>query len=252
MCDEWMRPIQLAISIEQFHQVPRNPAYKYEYFDGQAWISPRPRFFHGLLDLSVLGERPLDWVDPHTELRPLEPSGWDDLVDLFAAAFRQREPFAGLDENQLAQASRQCLERTRTGNDGPLIEAACFQAFRPEGKRAIGAILITLVPGGEPTEVDSYLWNEPVPPDLIERRLGRPHVTWIFVHPFMVSRGVGTTLLNSAGRALLRLGYRELASTFLLGNDSSMLWHWRNGFRLLTHPFSRRPPLDFLEKKPGE
>ena len=24
----------------------------------------------------------------------------------------------------------------------------------------------------------------------------------------------------------------RLASTFLLGNDSSTLWHWRNGFRL--------------------
>jgi hypothetical protein len=34
-----------------------------------------------------------------------------------------------------------------------------------------------------------------------------------------------------------------LASTFLLGNESSMLWHWRNGFQLLQYPGSRRRPL---------
>jgi hypothetical protein len=26
----------------------------------------------------------------------------------------------------------------------------------------------------------------------------------------------------------------------MLGNESSMLWHWRNGFRLLEHPGSIR------------
>jgi hypothetical protein len=26
----------------------------------------------------------------------------------------------------------------------------------------------------------------------------------------------------------------------MLGNHSSMLWHWRNGFRLLPYPASRR------------
>ena len=35
-------------------------------------------------------------------------------------------------------------------------------------------------------------------------------------------------------------GYKELASTFLLGNESSTLWHWRMGFRLLAYPGSMR------------
>jgi hypothetical protein len=29
------------------------------------------------------------------------------------------------------------------------------------------------------------------------------------------------------------MGYKELASTFLLGNDPSTLWHWANRFRVL-------------------
>ena len=32
----------------------------------------------------------------------------------------------------------------------------------------------------------------------------------------------------------------ELASTFLLGNESSTLWHWRAGFRCLPYPGSMR------------
>jgi hypothetical protein len=36
------------------------------------------------------------------------------------------------------------------------------------------------------------------------------------------------------------MGFTHLASTFLLGNDSSMLWHWRNGFQLAGYPGSRR------------
>jgi L-amino acid N-acyltransferase YncA len=51
---------------------------------------------------------------------------------------------------------------------------------------------------------------------------------------------MGTALLAAATRELLRLGYTELLSTFMLGNDSSMLWHWRNGFRLLAYPGSVR------------
>lgn len=244
MCDEWMQPVRLPMTIEQFRKLPRNAAYKYEYFEGQAWLSPRPRFFHALLDLSTLESRPLDWIDPKTTVRPLEPADWEGLVDLFRTAFHLRQPFGSLDEKELTQAARQCLERTRTGGDGPLVERACFQAFRPEGNRAVGAILITLIPGGDPTGWESYLWTEPAPPDWVERRLGRPHLTWIFVHPFLASRGVGTALLDTAGRALLSLGYRELASTFLMGNDSTVLWHWRSGFRLVTHPDSRRLPLD--------
>jgi hypothetical protein len=51
---------------------------------------------------------------------------------------------------------------------------------------------------------------------------------------------VGTALLTATGNALLDMGFNQLVTTFISGNDSSMLWHWRNGFRLLAHPNSRR------------
>ena len=51
MCDEWMPTIKLPLTPDQFHQLPRNPAYKYEYLDSQTYLSPRPRHYHALLDL---------------------------------------------------------------------------------------------------------------------------------------------------------------------------------------------------------
>ena len=45
----------------------------------------------------------------------------------------------------------------------------------------------------------------------------------------------------------LELGYNELVSSFILGNESSMLWHWRNGFDLLPYSGSRRKFREMLK-----
>ena len=61
-----------------------------------------------------------------------------------------------------------------------------------------------------------------------------PHLTWIFVNPWTARQGVGSALLDAVVRGLRSEGYDRLGSSFLLGNDSSTLWHWRNGFRLIS------------------
>ena len=58
--------------------------------------------------------------------------------------------------------------------------------------------------------------------------------------PLYAGNGTGTALLASAVNSLHRMGFKQLLTTFMLGNTSSMLWHWRNGFRLLPYPASRR------------
>jgi GNAT superfamily N-acetyltransferase len=240
MCDEWMQPLRLPISFDEFHKLPRNAAYKYEYFDGAAWLSPRPRFYHGVLDLVGLRTNPLDGVDSVVQLRPVQPADWEEMPRLFSAAFERHQPFGGLDDKARLAAARKSLHFTRTGGDGPWIEQASYQAFHPECQWAVGAILVTLLPQTDPSDWNAFHWRESPPEDCIARRLGRPHLTWILVHPFFAGQGVGTALLNGSAQALLDMGFSELATTFLSGNDSSMLWHWRNGFRLVTHPGSRR------------
>jgi hypothetical protein len=236
MCDQWMPIIELPVTMEQFHQLPRNPAYKYEYLNGKAHLSPRARHYHAVLDLE---RRP---VSEDVDIRQIKGNELMDLIPLFCGAFHCIQPYGSLDEATRERAARHAMERTHTGGDGPLIEQASFVAIdknkRP-GTR-IGAILVTLLPAGDPTDMDSYYWQEPPPGDCIAQRRGRPHLTWVFVSPLETGCGVGTALLTAAGNSLLAMGFSQLFTTFISGNDSSMLWHWRNGFHLLPYPGSRR------------
>jgi GNAT superfamily N-acetyltransferase len=240
MCDEWMPRLELPITFEQYRQLPRNAAYKYEYFQDAAWLNPRPRYFHALLELAPLAGQAPEGASRTVTLRPVQPADWEAMAPLFAAAFDRQQPFCGLDDERSITAARKSLEHTRTGGDGPWIEQASFLAVEGEDAAPAGGILLTLLPDSDPSSWDSYHWSEPPPPDALARKLGRPHLTWIFVSPLQAGQGIGTLLLSAAVRELLALGYTQLASTFLIGNDSSMLWHWRNGFRLLPYPGSWR------------
>ena len=235
MVEEWMPPLQLPLSSAEFVQLPRNAAFRYTYHEGLAWIHPRPRYYHALLSLPSLA------IDgpARVSLRRFGPRDWAPLTELFAEAFADHQPFAGQEKPARCVAAREALERTAEGGDGPWIERASFVAFDP-AHGILGAIMVTLLPPLDPTHWDSYSWEDPPPADCIERRLGRPHLTWIFVDPQRAGRGVGCALLRASATELVTMGYDELASTFMLGNESSMLWHWRAGFRLLSYPGSRR------------
>ncbi len=233
MCDDWMPTLTLPLTPEQFRQLPRNPAYAYEYLNDTAYLTPRARHYHALLDL-----RPRE-VSGEVATRPIRPDDFTDLPALFSGAFSRIQPFGSLDDLTRRQAAESCLKKTRTGGDGPWIERASFVALDEQGTR-LGAVFVTLLPLADPSSWQAYSWQEAPPPDAIARRLGRPHLTWIFVAPLRSGIGIGTALLAAAVNELLALGYKELLTTFLAGNDSSMLWHWRNGFRLLPHPGSRR------------
>jgi GNAT superfamily N-acetyltransferase len=236
MCDEWMPALQLGITIEQFHQLPRHAAYKYEYLDRQAFLTPRPRFYHALLDFDRVPAAPLP---REVTLQAVTEDHGSELVRIFAGAFARQQPYASLEADGRLEAARQALAKVQSGGDGPWIPEASFVAVEKE-VHPIGAIFITLLPDTDPSDWDSYHWREPPPQNWREQVLGRPHLTWVFVSPWHVGHGTGTALLGAAVAALRGIGYGRLASTFLVGNDSSMLWHWRNGFELQAYPGSRR------------
>ncbi len=234
MCDEWMPRLEFALSHEQFDQLPRHPAYRYDYYAGRAWLNPKTHYCHAMLDLTLA--RP--GARAEVQLWPITDADTDWMVELFAAAFANEQPFASRDEQVRRQAAQSCLSRTRSGGDGPWIDRASWAAWQ-DGE-PVGAILSTLLPLHDPTESDAYYWFERPPPEAIDRRLGRPHLTWIFVDPALAGVGVGTTLLDATVRSLLDMGYSEMLTTILMGNDSSLLWHWRNGFQLLASTGSKR------------
>lgn len=235
MIDSWMSRLELPLDAEQFRLLPRSAAFRYELYDGTAYINPRIRLYHARLDLE--DARFDDVAD--VPLRPLRADDWEALVPLFADAFAQHQPFIGVPPDERPAAARAALEQTRTGGDGALIERACFAVLGEDGG-VVGAILITLLPPGDPEDFDTYAWGGEVSPDAIDRCDGWPHLTWVFVSAERAGRGVGTALLEASARALRSMGFNDLLSTFLLGNEVSMLWHWRAGFQLLTYPGSPR------------
>jgi GNAT superfamily N-acetyltransferase len=232
MSDEWMPTIRLPMTKNAFVQLPRNSAYRYEYVGGEALLSPRPKHYHVSRRLKP---SPVPGI---VDFRPARMGDLGSLVLLFTSCFRHIQPFGSLDASTRERAARTALERTYGSGDGPLIAQASFVAWQRQD--AVGCVLITLLPGGDPSDLSSYQWQEAPPTDCIERRTGRPHLTWIFVEPQQAGHGIGSALLAISANSLLELGYTELLSTFMIGNDSSMLWHWRNGFRLLAHPQSPR------------
>jgi hypothetical protein len=242
MLDRWFFTVKLPLSSRQFHQLPQNPAYKYEYIEKSAWLTPRPKFYSARLVLPCPETAATDAIDtPESVLfRALTGRDWPQMSRVFAGSFQRIQPFASLSPRRRLDAARACLKHTRQGGDGPVIERVCHVAFNKETRRLVGAIIVTLIPLIDLDQFWSMQWKTPPPPDCIENQLGRPHLTWIFVGPFDAGRGVGTALLGHASRGLVELGYTELLSSFILGNTSSMLWHWRAGFELLPYIGSSR------------
>src|SRR5260221_7302596 len=133
MLDQWYRTLHVPMTIEQFHQLPRHPAYKYEYSEGQLWLSPKPRTFNALLELEP--RLALDTITVHGDpvaIRPMQAGDWPKFPRLFAVAFESVPPFASLSSSERLQAATQCLNQAKSGGDGPVIEPACFVAASPD------------------------------------------------------------------------------------------------------------------------
>ena len=156
MCDEWMTPVEFPISLEKFHQLPRHGAFKYEYVEGQAYLTPQARCFHAVLDLT-----PYQPQGPYPEQITVRSIVEDDMADLerlFAAAFDWQQPFGGLDMTRRKEAARVVLLKTRTGGDGPWIRQASFVAVNQQ-MLPVGAIFVTLLPEADPADWGSFHWR---------------------------------------------------------------------------------------------
>jgi GNAT superfamily N-acetyltransferase len=229
----------------KWERLPRHPAYKYEYLDGYALLTPRPKAVDAVLDLSAwTGPRPprrgwLVWPDV-VQIRKLVDSDWEALRAPFYSAFAAEEPFKSLSAVRARALADACLTHTRNSGDGDLLPDACFLAESDDDQPRPGihgAAIITLTRSRDALErlVDAFPAAEGI--ECV------PHLTWIFVRRLDKRKGVGTYLLDRAATELRQLGYKYLASTIPVGNDSSLLWHWKNEFRLLDGGFTNRVTL---------
>jgi len=245
MLNDFFQSLNFEFPWERFVALPRHPAYRYQYREGKASISGNPRYYHCVLPLNEQttarkepAGKSVSCFFSEFDLRRLHESDWKQFSPLFAAAFQQPPPLLQLTEAQRLSAAQALLERTRTGGDGPIVPEASWVFEDRDTGELLAAILITLVPVGDVSDFTHHSWAQAAPPNALETGWGQPHLTWIFVSPHKQRRSLGSLLLREAASALLRMGYPELVSTFLLGDHASMLWHWRNGFQLAGHPAS--------------
>ena len=110
MLDRWFSIIKLPVSLKQFHQLPQNPAYKYEYINKTAWISPRPKFYNARLALHPHCEPAPETVDAQEAIgfRRFEEADWARLTHLFAGAFSRLQPYASLSDRRRLESARAC------------------------------------------------------------------------------------------------------------------------------------------------
>ncbi len=237
MGDQWMIPRTIRISPCDLARVPLHPNWRFEAQpDGIfAHLLPRPRFGHALLALNR-------WRCPgpckRVDFRSWRESDSGDLVSLFVRAFSSLEPIAGLGDQERVAAAREALADAWRGAEGPVSRASVV-AVDSSGT-ALGAVMVTLLPGGNLDGPGAWRWHEPPPVDLEAIGGGLPHLTWIFVDPDIQHSGLGAALLARGVETLRSMGYSQLASTFLTGNHASALWHWRMGFELMSWPGSPR------------
>ena len=141
MLDRCFSMIKLPLSLRQFHQLPQNPAYKYEYIDKTAWLSPRPKFYSARLALrrDALSAPEMVDADESVVFRRFAEDDWPRLAPLFAGAFSRVQPFASLSDRRRLASARACLKFTHDGSDGPIIESACHVACGQEHERLRGS-----------------------------------------------------------------------------------------------------------------
>ena len=127
------RMIRIPMSVEMFHQLPPNGAYKYEYADGQTLISPQPHACELYLELDSFTAPERESYE-RWSVRQLAEDDWDELPNVAAAAFNRVAPYATFGDREIKEVMAEELQVTRSGDDGELVREACMVAEEPWGE----------------------------------------------------------------------------------------------------------------------
>ena len=235
---------KIPLAYEDLDRIPQMPGFKWEYSDGCLILSERMNCFHATLPVSrrearaELGEvRPLSAEYKGVRVRPLRDDDWPALPGLMRDAFSRTVPFSIIDHEKAVEASETLVAECRDGKEGPLVPEACFVAEAEDlgelgggGPGLASAVIVTVRKRRHFIDAD----HRREPPD------EKPHLTWAMTRFWGRRAGLATELLGHAVNGLADLGWDELDSTFMEGNHSSTLWHWRNGFVLRPGGWSAR------------
>lgn len=194
--------MEIPMSFDRWERMPRHPDWKYEYFDGAAQLSYRPKPLHVRrpTDMPVILTREHDVRLLHAP---------DDGVRAFLAElWRAEDPFRMVDD------PGEWVDEHLARSLGRLAEPV--GAVAVEGGEIIGAVLV----------------EQP------HRDETAPNLTWLSVRSGFRCDGVGTALLAATVPALRAADVPDLDSHASVGDRASVAWHWRNGFAALPDPMA--------------
>ena len=200
-----MRSRHITMSIEEFRLLPRDPGWKYEYFDEMAHITPRARL--ATVRLGV-GSRPLK---PPLPLRGVVASDQEGLVAAFVAAFADSADYCDVPREGISCSAQECLRDFHAGARGEALPSSCVaidDAAEDPVEVVAGAALVT------------------------RAKDGCPLLDMLFVRPSWQRRGLATALVSWSLRELVAEGEATLRSRYLLANEPSQAWHQQFGFTL--------------------
>lgn len=197
--------MEIPMSIEDFHRLPRHPDWKHEYWDGALQLSFRPYPPHFWRDVSL----PVSVKRRH-DVRPLETS--EAALRAFLTGFwRAEDPYRTVDEEVA----------------GPWLTSGLDTSLARLAE-----------PGGAIVEED----GEIIGAVLLEhpyRDRTAPMLSWLAVRSGFRCDGLGSSMLGAITAALHSAGVQRLDSGASPGNRASLFWHWRNGFQAEPDPIAR-------------
>jgi hypothetical protein len=203
------------LSRELFERLPRHPDWKYEYINGQAMLSPRPR----ALRLRRPTGQPVTQVRPGIEIRALD-AGADGaaVAALLTEVWSREDPYRSYDDQ--GKTLRGEIERG--------LSTARFGAVAMDQGAQRAAALVH----GEHEQ---------------------PTLTWLTVGFEARERGLATALLAWICVMLNERGVRELASGASAANLASLRWHLSRGFALAADPIreAQRSVVSSQRSRPG-
>jgi ribosomal protein S18 acetylase RimI-like enzyme len=142
-----------------------------------------------------------DQLDPWPHRR-INPSDKAALGMLMLAAYRRTVD----DEGETLPDATAEVDRVLGGHYGSFLSDCSFLV--EEAERIVGASMVTL-------------WEK------------RPLLAFVFVHPDLQRRGLGTFLIGATGNALLAAGYSDLDLLVTEENEPAVALYRKLGFEVV-------------------
>lgn len=197
-----MRSQHIPMTWEEFERVPRKLGWKYEYWDGQAHITPGYRIVTTAVEI-----KPRPAKSP-CRIRGVDKGDEAQLISAYFAAFRDSIEYCDWEPEKIAAAAKKDIQAFFAGKRGNPLPASRAALASQEASETslVGAALI------------------------VEKGNGQPLLDILFVIPEWQRKGLGIALVSAAINELYRTGMKRLESRYLLGNDASQAWHHKFGF----------------------